>query len=178
VLVLGIYFALQCAFIWARFAIFRIQGAKPFGVRIIEISTLGCIAVGVALVLDRTIRLEFDIAASLVGATSAAIFAWSLRSVSPLQLTAAFSDDVPVQLIRSGPYRYIRNPFYLAYLLAHGMPLLASGSAWGLVTLGWMVGLYGCAALVEERKFLRSALAEDYRRYVRETGRFLPRFRA
>jgi protein-S-isoprenylcysteine O-methyltransferase Ste14 len=174
----GWFIALQAAFIWARYAIFRVDGPTPTGARAIEVSTLSCIVFGVALVLrhqpdDRTFG-----ALALVAATSStAVFAWALRSVRPRQLSAAFSGDEPTELLRHGAFRYVRNPFYLAYLLAHAVPLLASRSLWGLV-LAWMSGLYVRATQVEERKFLASPLADEYRRYFQSTGRFVPRVAA
>ena len=168
--------ALQLSFIWARFKIFRIDGPAPPGVRLIEASTLLCIVAGMVLIAGRgSDGLLLGAAAVLTGAASAALFAWAVRSVRPRQLTAAFSPDAPVELLRSGAFGLVRNPFYLAYLLAHALPLLASRSLWGLVPLVWMALLYHRAAVLEERKFQAGPLAADYRRYAQATGRFLPR---
>ena len=45
----------------------------------------------------------------------------------------------------------------------------------GLVVLG-MVGYFWAAAVFEERKFARSAMAKDYEVYKQRTGRFIPKF--
>ena len=66
-------------------------------------------------------------------------------------------------------------PMLCGYLLAHAMPVLASRSPWSLLPLAWMVCIYLRAALLEERKFLNSPLANQYRCYQRRTGRFAPR---
>ena len=89
--------------------------------------------------------------------------------------TAAFSPDAPVELLQGGAFGFVRNPFYVAYMLGFAMPAVASRSWWGIVAAAWMAGIYLRAVLAEERKFLAGPLAEDYRNYCIRTGRFLPR---
>jgi protein-S-isoprenylcysteine O-methyltransferase Ste14 len=105
---------------------------------------------------------------------SGVVFAWAVRTTGRQRLTAVFSDDLPGELIASGPFRYIRNPFYAAYLLVYVQALVASRSWWAVLPLAWMACLYYRAALLEEKKFLRSNLALQYRQYSATTGRFLP----
>ena len=177
VLLLLAMLALHAGFTWARFAVFRIDGATPPGVRLIEIGAAASIAVGAALVAGRgEAHAVLDIVSAVLAAMSAALFAWGLRSIRRQQFSAAFSSDLPVLLVSHGPYRFIRHPFYLAYLLAHAVPLAASRSAWALPGLLLMSGIYLRAALLEERKFLASPLAEAWRQHQQRTGRFLPRW--
>ncbi len=114
--------ALQASFIWARFAVFRIDGTTPPGARLIEMSTLLCLAVGIVLIFRRGALHPYppllDGLALLACAASAAIFAWAVRSVRRKQLTAAFSADPPAELLRSGAFALVRNPFYLSYITA------------------------------------------------------------
>lgn len=84
-------------------------------------------------------------------------------------------DDAPAEIVTRGPYRYVRHPFYSAFLLV----LLAAFLAWPQ-PLTLLLLLYGCAALAvtaarEERRLSRSELGEAYRRYALHTGRFFPR---
>jgi len=171
------YLGLQASFIWARYTRFRVQGPTPRGVRVIEASTLACMALGVWLIAGRAGgHPVVDTAALALALCSALVFAWGCRSVRPMQLAAAFSPDAPAELVRDGAFRLVRNPFYLSYILAHAVPLPASRSAWSLVPLLWMAALYARAAALEERKFLLGPLAGEYRAYARCTGRFLPRW--
>lgn len=177
VLLLLAMLALHAGFTWARIAVFRIDGATPPGVRLIEICAAASIAVGAALVASRAeAHVMLDMVAALLAAMSAALFAWGLRSIRPKQLSAAFSDDEPHLLVRRGPYRFIRHPFYLAYLLAHTVPVAASRSPWALPGLLVMSLIYLRAAQLEERKFLASPLAAAWREHQQRTGRFLPRW--
>ena len=174
-LLLG-YLALHGLFTWARVAVFRIDGPTPPGVRVIELAASAAIIVGAVLIAWRDGgRPALDGLAWLLAALSAALFLWALRCIRPLQLTAAFSTDTPHSLVTSGPFRWVRNPFYLSYLLAHAVPLAATGSAWAAPGLMLMAAIYRRAALLEEGKFLASPLAGPFRAYQRRTGRFLPR---
>lgn len=170
------FLALHAAFAWARFAVFRIDGDTPAGVRLIEAATTASVAAGAVLIGSRDgDHPACDALAGLLAAASAALFAWALSGVRRGQLTAAFSGDRPRQLITRGAFRWVRHPFYLAYLLGHALPWLAARSVWALPGLLLMAAIYWRAATLEERKFLASPLAAAWRRYRRRTGRFLPR---
>lgn len=172
------FLALQASFVWARYAVFRIDGPAPQGVRLIEVSVTASIVAGASLIALRQPGGAWrDLLALAALLLSALLFGWGLRSVRPLQLTAAFSADAPVELLRSGAYGVVRNPFYAAYIVAHAVPALATASWWALPVALWMAALYTHAALLEERKFLAGPLAGDFRAYAAQTGRFLPRWR-
>lgn len=172
------YLALHTAFTWGRFDIFRIDGPTPRGVRAIEISAAASIMVGGALIAVRPAgNLMLDCLGLALAALSAGMFAWAAATIGHKQLTAAFSQDLPQSLITRGPFRHVRNPFYVSYIIAHAIPLFASRSPWALPGLCVMTAIYVRAALQEERKFLGSALAQDWQAYRRATGRFLPRLR-
>lgn len=173
------FLTLQAAFIWARYAIFRIDGPAPPAVRFIEGSATACVVAGIWLVWQRDENsLARDLLALALAACSATTFTWAVRSIQRRQLTAAFSPDAPLELLQRGAFGVVRNPFYLAYMLAFAMPVVATGSWLGLAPAGWMSGIYLRAVMLEERKFLAGPLAEEYRRYCARTGRFLPRIRS
>ncbi len=85
------------------------------------------------------------------------------------------SNDVPDHVVTHGAYRYVRHPFYAAFLLglfavAVHVPHLAT----------WAVFAYALLVLTltarkEERRLLGSAFRETYRAYWSRTGRFLPK---
>ena len=80
------------------------------------------------------------------------------------------------QLVTTGPYRWIRHPFYDAVLLT----VLAIS----LLAANWFILLTGCAVFSlqvirtarEEQKLL-ARFGSNYLAYTQQTGRFLPRFR-
>jgi protein-S-isoprenylcysteine O-methyltransferase Ste14 len=172
----AVYVALHAAFIVGRFAIFRLDGPAPPMARVIEVSAVICIVAGSALILSRAGGSPYlDALALASGVISGALFVAGVRTLSGRRLTAAFSTDVPAFLITTGPYRQVRNPFYLAYLLCYVEALFASRSPWALLPLAWMTAIYWSAARQEERKFMSSGLALEFAAYQRSTGAFLPR---
>jgi len=177
-LLLALNLSLHAAFIWGRNAVFRVDGRPPRGVRIIEFSAaLSLIAGGTLIVRRPAVFLPLDLLAVACAVLSGALFAWGVATTRCGQLTAAFSEDAPAELITSGPFRFVRNPFYVSYLLAYLQAVLASRSPWSLLPLLGMWCIYRRAAALEEQKFRRSYLAKTYSRYAACTGRFLP-FRA
>jgi protein-S-isoprenylcysteine O-methyltransferase Ste14 len=79
-------------------------------------------------------------------------------------------------LVTTGPYRYVRHPFYLA-----GVVGVVGGS---LVTANWFLFLAACVPIsflvartrIEEEKLVER-FGDEYRDYMAKTGRFLPRRR-
>ncbi len=77
-------------------------------------------------------------------------------------------------LVTSGPYRWVRHPFYLATILAV--------TANSLVTANWFIALTGACAFgllllrtrIEEEKLIER-FGQDYLNYMERTGRFFPR---
>src|SRR5262245_55272191 len=94
------HLVLHGTFTWARFAIFRIDGATPVGVRIIEVSATASTVAGLVLITFRSPGPAIlDALALLIAAASAALFTWGLRTIRTGQLTAAFSPDQPTHLL-------------------------------------------------------------------------------
>ena len=106
------------------------------------------------------------------------LFEWARRTVRGQFFSWIFSSDTPAFLCSSGPYAYVRNPFYTSYLLTMASPLVMVPSLFRLLVLGGLGIYFEVAARHEERKFARSTLAEEYARYRQRTGRFLPKFSA
>ena len=89
-------------------------------------------------------------------------------------LLAAFDDKLPGSLVMSGPYRFVRHPFYSSYLLFWAGFALTAWSIWAIIPFIGMTVTYWRAARDEETKFSKTTMAETYASYVRETARFIP----
>lgn len=79
-------------------------------------------------------------------------------------------------LVMSGPYRWVRHPFYVATALAV--------TANSVVTANWflaLTGFLGFGLLVirtrKEEEKLIERFGDEYRSYMQRTGRFIPRLR-
>ena len=78
------------------------------------------------------------------------------------------------QLITTGPYRWVRHPFYDGVILC---VLTVS-----LLTANWFIFLTGCSVFAlqairtaREEQQLLARFGEPYLAYTQQTGRFLPR---
>jgi protein-S-isoprenylcysteine O-methyltransferase Ste14 len=80
------------------------------------------------------------------------------------------------QLIRSGPYAYVRHPLYAGLLVAMAGTALVVGE-WRAV-LGVLVGLMEFSRKAgKEEALLTTEFNQDYQEYRRHTGFLGPRFR-
>ena len=78
------------------------------------------------------------------------------------------------ELIRSGPYRYVRHPIYTGILLAMVGTFLANGKVRGalavvFVWIGWTI-----KSRMEEEFMVRN-FGSKYEDYRRTTGALIPR---
>lgn len=109
---------------------------------------------------------------------SAIFFNWARTTTLSNRFTAAFDTDKPTFLVKTGPYRFVRHPFYVSYVSFWIGSALAAGS-WALWCLCIsLVVSYVIAALLEEKKFKESMLAADYQAYAADVGFFFPRLSA
>lgn len=95
---------------------------------------------------------------------------------SRLRLQRSFVDyPLPDRLITDGPYRWVRHPFGVGYLLAaFATPIAIDHWLPWLITAPLAVFAIA-AAMREERVWLASpARSEEYREYRRKTGMFIP----
>lgn len=115
-------------------------------------------------------------AAGLVLYVAAGILFWlAIAATRGRGLAACFQCHVPRRIVWSGPYRFIRHPFYSAYTLVWLGGFAATGW-WPLGAIAvFMAGLYEHAARKEEAGFLQSCLGPAYQAYMHHTGRFFPR---
>jgi protein-S-isoprenylcysteine O-methyltransferase Ste14 len=108
-----------------------------------------------------------------LGVAAAGLIIWTFRTLGP-NLTDTVVTRRDATLVTHGPYRWVRHPFYLAFAIA----VIANT----LVTANAFLAIFGTAAFlmivarttIEERKLIER-FGNDYRDYMRRTGRFLPR---
>jgi protein-S-isoprenylcysteine O-methyltransferase Ste14 len=109
-----------------------------------------------------------------VGLVAAALLVWACVLLGRFLMHEA-AVRVDHALIDSGPYWLVRHPVYAGYLAL----LLGSGVASLNVCLCllWPVSLLGILIQADsEEKLLGERFGRDYERYVRRTGRLVPRF--
>jgi len=154
---------------------------KPAGLspRAALVATLGMIfAVWNALAIAAAAAGPWSRAAGLVLLLISTTLFWrTVSACASARLTAIFEPDLPQCLVRRGPYRFVRHPFYASYTLFWFAGWIASGSILSFAAATIMLAIYVAAARREERKFEDSSLADAYARYRLSAGLLLPRLR-
>ena len=106
---------------------------------------------------------------------SLALYEWAARSIRGQVFSFAGNHDLPQFVHRSGPYAFVRNPFYLSYLLAEISTVVIWPSIWGAMLVALATAYFQWLTRFEERKFAGSPVAAEYAGYAATTGRLLPR---
>lgn len=147
----------------------------PPGVRLI--STL--VIVSAAWLTYLTLRADQPSIPQLVGlafmVASFGLFWWTINESRSAKLLAAFDDKLPHCVLQTGPYAYVRHPFYVSYLLKWGGWALAAWDVWAVIPVIAMGTTYYVAAGEEEASFKGSERSEAYETYKNRTGRFFPK---
>lgn len=182
-----VIFALACA-IWlgSELLVIARRISEPGAIRR-DRGSRGVVigAVGVGILLGGMLA-SFVPAADIAGG-SLLLFAAGIACMVAgvvLRLSAVrvlgryFTNDVAVragqQVVRRGPYRYVRHPSYSGSLLTLVGVGLVFGNWLGLVALlACALAGFSYRVAVEERA-LREALGQPYEEYMRETRRFIP----
>jgi protein-S-isoprenylcysteine O-methyltransferase Ste14 len=115
------------------------------------------------------------LAVGLAAHVASTLLFWSAIGACKSPLTAIFERDLPVRLIETGPYKYVRHPFYCAYAIFWSGGSGAAASLLTTLSVPVMLAIYVYGAREEERKFSRSLLAKEYEDYRRRVGAWLPR---
>ncbi|HEY7818122.1 MAG TPA: isoprenylcysteine carboxylmethyltransferase family protein [Vicinamibacteria bacterium] len=85
--------------------------------------------------------------------------------------------DPPRRLVVRGPYRLVRNPMYAGAVLAVGGASLYFRSAALAAYAAAFLGFAAIFVRLYEEPALERTFGEEYRRYRRDVGRWIPRFR-
>jgi protein-S-isoprenylcysteine O-methyltransferase Ste14 len=105
---------------------------------------------------------------------SIVVFWWAVANTRLHRLRLAYTNADPDMINTSGPYAYVRHPFYLSYIAFWiSTALVAQTWQWApALTLAlWYVRI----ARDEERRFRASALSSAYDTYRQRTGMLFPR---
>lgn len=136
---------------------------------------LGSILLGIALnwawplhFVSRNVRLV----GPLVTACAVVLFLLSYREFRRAG-TSVRGSTRSTTIVRTGPYRFSRNPIYVAFILFVAGLSVWLNNLWLLVTLVPAVGVIAIVVIPREERFLESAFKEDYLRYKATVRRWL-----
>ncbi|HJT71852.1 MAG TPA: isoprenylcysteine carboxylmethyltransferase family protein [Terriglobales bacterium] len=160
------------------------QERAPFGLRL---SYQGPLIIGALLMvtdnlpfgqlywhfIPRNPNIEiFALAISIAGFA----FAIWARFYIGQNWSSAVTIKVGHELIRSGPYHWVRHPIYSGILLALFGMALARGKVVGLIAIFFFWLGFRIKSGIEEQ-FMRRTFGEEYIQYSRSTGALIPKFR-
>lgn len=107
-----------------------------------------------------------------MGVLGGTLLIWTFRSLGR-NLTDTVVTRKQHTLVTTGPYGWVRHPFYLS----SGLAILANS----LATANWFIFATGSTAVMllgvrtrKEEENLIARFGDDYRGYMKRTGRFLP----
>jgi protein-S-isoprenylcysteine O-methyltransferase Ste14 len=126
--------------------------------------------------LYHPIQATNGIAAAIVLLLSVTLYEWARNTIWGRHFGVGWGEHVPEALCEREPYRFIRHPIYLSYMLAFGAVLIALPHWISALMFAMNVALFTHAAITDERTLASSALAADYAGYRGRAGMFWPRF--
>lgn len=108
-----------------------------------------------------------------LGVLGGALIVWTFSNLGK-NLTDTVVTRREHTLVTSGPYRWVRHPFYVAVLLTVFANALAAAN-WFLMVGGTLVFLLMVIRTRTEEAKLLERFGDQYRAYMARTGRFVPR---
>ena len=125
----------------------------------------------IPLVPDHWVRVS-EILALAVGAAGLVLIFWGIATFRAHR-TAVFPNQPAARIVRSGPYRFTRNPMYTGMTgLYVGLTLLLN-DAWPLLFLPVVLLLLVRLVITREERYLSTAFASEYAEYRRQVRRWL-----
>lgn len=117
-----------------------------------------------------------EVVAAVLSAASISLISYTLGTHRQRLALWHQQNDRPQNIVTEGAYKYIRHPFYAAFILALLAMVVLCASPWTLA-----VGLTGLlmlnhTAAGEERRLQASEFGEEYKNYLRRSGRFFPQW--
>ncbi len=110
-----------------------------------------------------------------VGFLSLALITWMFRSIGT-GITPTVATRKEHKLSTSGPYRWIRHPLYSFGTLAF-LSLGLIADSWFIVLLAVLAFILLATRTPNEEAHLIEKFGDDYREYMKRTGRYLPRLK-
>lgn len=154
------------------------HSATGLGLPLPPLLFLGCLAAGVLLhvfwpidfiVPSRGVSLALFF---LFFAWAVGLAGWALaqmhRAATPHHPRAT-----PTTLVRSGPFRFTRNPLYLALLLLLSAFAVLVNSVWLVIAVPVLFLLLNTIAIPREEAILGSLFGDEYAEYRRRVRRWL-----
>ena len=146
----------------------------PLGMHVISVISL--IGLFTFLVHAFSERLHATIAVIPLILVAVTMFLWAVKHSRSEQLSLAFDTRTTVKgIITSGPWKYVRHPFYTSYIVFWLACALGTRHPTSIIVLIALSFIYGYSAMQEEASLSQGKYGNDYRLYQKNARFFLPK---
>jgi len=162
-------------FMTAGANIFTIPKLRDNGAMLGQISFISGMVCVLVMGLFYGLLVPAAVCGAVLALSAVVLYEWTRRIVIDRNFFVGLAGEVPPAVCEVGPYRYVRHPFYLSYMVAFVAVAVAFPS---LIVAGVCllnIGLFVYMAVDDERVLLGSALGADYKSYKMRVGMFTPR---
>lgn len=150
--------------------------ALPFGVAgvLLVMSLVGLVSPRFAF--DGLVGSGLGLAGVTLSVASIALIAFTLGTHQRRIALWHQAHDAPEHIVTHGAYKYVRHPFYAAFLLGLLGIVLHIPHIISVVVFIYAALILAYTARREEYRLCHSAFSEQYRSYKQTTGRFVPKW--
>ncbi len=140
------------------------------------ISALSLVGLGTFLYFAFRSELIFTGLTLVLILIAQGLFTWAMRHSKNKGLTLALDEQMQSEsIITTGPWRYMRHPFYASYMIFWLGCALATQHIISVIAFLTLSGIYAYSARREERALSSGPLRKDYIEYRDTVGFFYPR---
>lgn len=172
-----VYTYVILSLIWARFTFFKIKSPNSRFSALLYDPVVAA-HIGTTYYYMLTIYSPSSIGTAILASAfyigALLLFWWGI--ITSKDLNYAFG-NFSGRIIISGPFRFVRHPFYLSYILIWSTSTFLFNSLVLWITLIYLVAFYLSSARNEEKAILNSESASAYSSYCKETSMFIPRIK-
>jgi protein-S-isoprenylcysteine O-methyltransferase Ste14 len=87
--------------------------------------------------------------------------------------TGIYPNQPATVIVRSGLYRFSRNPMYVALAILYVGIVLLTNLLWPLLLLPLVLLVLQKAVIAREERYLKEAFGESYEQYCRQVRRWI-----
>jgi protein-S-isoprenylcysteine O-methyltransferase Ste14 len=153
---------------------FKYSAARDEGGQQAEIFLQLTVVIVLFLAVYYRIELLNGGVALALAACAVTLYEWCRRTIRGYGLSVIKSETLPESIVQFGPYRFVRHPFYLSYLMANIALVVAFPLIWTLLAAIANFVFFIHGARTEERNLSKSPLGPAYAEYKSRTGMFVP----
>ena len=118
---------------------------------------------------DQGLRL---VAGTLITAAGAALFWTGLWTFSRLR-TGIMLQEPATRIVTTGPYRWSRNPQYVAFVAMYLGASILANTLWPLVLLPLVIAALHWLVIEREEAYMHRTFRDEYRAYCQRVHRWL-----